>query len=341
MSAHRLFCTLQTLLSVIGRRKERPYSSVCSVIEKLSDLYIECNGKEELIYYTKVNPVFNKLVKQISRKIIPIISIKEEIRLPNPDDIFLMLPPESRQYIGYREKKGLLITYSLTDLQVIDDICNKHFRPYSLLTDDQKKNLKAHDEEYEDIKSWKEVFDKLSPTPINSAIIIDNYIFHDDSNKLQYSLYNIIKSLVPDGLQIPFHLTIFVYNKDGELKEDKMKCIVEDIHALKLGSDIKVSIIAHTNGFETHDRMILTNYHLMTSGRGFGVIDCKGVYKPAQGVVYSTFHNIDNLMSYTSIKHQHSQILDWLKDIYIDHKGMNALYAFEVGDTFNNRLISN
>lgn len=116
--------------------------------------------------------------------------------------------------------------------------------------------------------------------------------------------------------------------------------VISEIHELKLASKILVSIVSHTSGNVTHDRNILTNYHLITSGHGFGVIDYRGVKENAMGEVKSTLHNICFLPSTSSVKHQHSHILDWMKDIYIDRRGMESLYAFEVGDSFNNRLLS-
>ena len=145
--------------------------------------------------------------------------------------------------------------------------------------------------------------------------------------------------MVPKGLAIPFQLTIFLHNKNGELKKEKMEQVISEIHKLKLGSEIKVSIVAHTSGDVTHDRNILTNYHLITSGRGFGVIDSRGVKQNAQGEIKSTFHNISFLPSTNSIKHQHSHILNWMKDIYNRGRGMESVYAFKVGDDFHNRLL--
>ncbi|MCH5345878.1 MAG: hypothetical protein J1E63_02140, partial [Muribaculaceae bacterium] len=245
----------------------------------------------------------------------------------------------SSQYSGYREKYGLLVTQSLTDMQVIDDLCYTHYRPFNLLTEKQKNRLKEHGEEYEDISTWKDVFNAINIVPINSAVIIDNYIFNHFDRRKQ-SLYSIIKELVPQNLKIPFHLTIFINNENGKVEKQKMEQVIKEIHELKLGATINVSIVAHTIKNETHDRHILTNYHLITSGKGFGVIDYRNVQENTKGEIVSTFHNIEYMPAFTTHKHQHSQLLDWMKDIYVDRKGMNAIYAFEIGDKFENRLLS-
>lgn len=340
MAGHRIFCSIYTLSEIIRLRKDRPYSTVLSTIEKLGDLYLEVRSKEELLSLASINPIVKKLLKRPSRSITCIKSVLQDVKSPRADDIFLLLPPESKPYIGYRERMGILLTTSLTDMQVIDDLGTIHFRPYHLLTVDQKRKLKEHGEEYEDISSWRDVFATINVVPINAAIIIDNYLLSSNFDRRRTSLYNLIQAIVPKGLTIPFQLTIFLYNKSGELKKGKMEQVISEIHDLKLGSKIEVSIVSHTSGDVTHDRNILTNYHLITSGRGFGVIDSRGVKQNAQGEVKSTFHNINFLPSTNSIKHQHSHILDWIKDIYIDRRGMNSLYAFEVGDVFDNRLLS-
>lgn len=340
MAAHRIFCTKDTLSEVIRLRKDRPYSTVWSAIEKLGDLYLQIDSKADLLSMAAVNPLVNKLLKRPSRDISCIKSVSAEVKSPRADDIFLLLPPESKPFVDYREKMGVLLTSSLTDMQVIDDICSLHYRPFNLLTVDQKRKLQEHGEEYEDISSWKDVLSTFKLAPINASIIIDNYLLSSNFERRRPSLYNLIQALVPNGLVIPFHLTIFLYNKNGELKKEKMEQVISEIHELKLGSKIQVSIVAHTSGNVTHDRNILTNYHLITSGHGFGVIDFRGVKENAMGEVKSTLHNINFLPSTSSVKHQHSHILDWMRDIYIDRRGMESLYAFEVGDNFNNRLLS-
>lgn len=328
---------MNTLSEVIRLRKDRPYSSVFSVIEKLSDIYLESIDKAQIIKLASLNPIVNKLLKRVNRKIIPAKEIKTEIKSFKTDDIYLMLPPESSEFSDFRESKGILVTKSLTDLEYLGDLCQTTLRPFNLLTEKQKGQLRKHNEEYEDIDSWEDVFKGITIEPINSAVIIDNYLFNNFEGR-KLSVYSIIKQLVPDKLKIPFHLTIFIYN-DGKLKKDKMEQVIKEIHDLKLGSPIMVSIVAHTIKDDTHDRYILTNYHLINSGRGFGIFDFRNVKHNAKGQISSTFQNIDFLHSFNSFKHQHSQLIDLLKDIYIDKKGMESVYAFEVGDDFDNRLL--
>ena len=318
MAAHRIFCTMETLSEVIRRRKDRPFCSVLSTIEKLGDIFVECNNDSELKNLAALNPIINKLIKRPNREVKVIQSAIKEIETHRADDIFLLLPPYSKPYTDYRKKRGLLVTSSLTDMQVVDDLCNSHFRPFNLLTDVQKRKLSKNGEEYEDISSWKDVLSTINVSPINAAIIIDNYLLSSNFERRKPSLYSLIQALVPSGLTIPFHLTIFLYNKNGELKKDKMEKVISEIHELKLGSRIMVSIIAHSSGDVTHDRRILTNYHIITSGRGFGVMDSSGVKQNAQGEVTSTFQNISVLSTMNSLKNIHSHFLDWMKDIFID-----------------------
>lgn len=337
MAAHRLFCNIQTLSEVIRLRKDLPYSSVYAVIDKLSDIYLEAVDKASIIRLASTNPIINKLLKRVNRKIKPIKEIKAEIVSFKADDIYLMLPPDSSKFSEYRESHGVIVTKSLTDLEFVGNLCQTNFRPFNFLTEKQKEQLTKNYEEYEDISSWADVFDGIKIEPINSAVIIDNYLFNNFDGR-KSSLYTIIKKLVPNNLEIPFHLTIFVYN-DGGLKKEKMAQVINEIHSINLGSKLQVSIVAHTVKDETHDRHILTNYHFITSGRGFGTTDFRHVKYNAKGLISSTFHGVEFLPSLNTFKHQHSQLVDLLKDIYIDKKGMESIYAFEVGDKFNNRLL--
>lgn len=340
MAAHRLFCNIQTLSEVIRLRKDKPYSAVYAIIEKLSDLYLETIDKAQIKKLALVNPIIKKLLKRDNRRLYSINSIKEEIKSYRPDDIFLISPPDFTQFEDYRDSRGVLVINSLSDLNYLENISNSHFRPFNLLTEKQKQKLRNQNEEFEDINNWNDVFNTLRIEPINSAVIVDNYLL-DKFERRSESLYNLIKAIVPEGLVIPFHLTIFVYNKNGNLnlKQDKLNQVIEEIHKLRLGSKVKVSIIAHSRNDLTHDRYILTNFHLINSGRGFGVIDSRGVKENAQGDIRSTFFGIEFLTSSTSVKHQFSHILEWLKEIYSDNGGIETDYFFEIGDEFDNRLL--
>lgn len=130
MAAHRIFCTKDTLSEVIRLRKERPYSTVLSTIEKLGNVYVECTSESELKGLAAQNPIINKLLKRVNRDIKAIRSMDSEIKNFRADDIYLMTPPASRPYVDYKHKMGLLVTTSLTDMQMIDDMCYTHYRPY-------------------------------------------------------------------------------------------------------------------------------------------------------------------------------------------------------------------
>lgn len=248
MAGHRIFCSKYALSEVIRLRKDRPYNTVLSTIEKLGDLHLEIGSKEELLKLASINPIVNKLLKRTSRDITCVKSAIQDVKNPRADDIFLLLPPESKPFLGYREKMGILLTTSLTDMQVLDELGTSHFRPYNLLTAEQKRKLTEHGEEYEDISSWKEVLAQIKVIPINAAIIIDNYLLSSNFNRRRPSLYSLIQALVPKGLTIPFHLTMFLYNKNGELRKERMEQVVSEIHELKLDSTIEVSIVVHTLG---------------------------------------------------------------------------------------------
>lgn len=239
MAAHRIFCTKGTLSEVIRLRKDRPYSTVLSTIEKLGDLYLEVGNNTELLKLAATNPIVNKLLKRPARNIKCINTVLQDINDPRADDIFLLLPPDSKPYSNYREKMGVLLTSSLTDMQVIDDMGTSHLRPFNLLTADQKRKLQEHGEEYEDISSWKDVLATIDVAPINAAVIIDNYLLSSNFDRRKPSLYNLIQALVPNGLAIPFHLTIFLYNKNGELKKEKMEQVISEIHELN-NSSLKI-----------------------------------------------------------------------------------------------------
>ena len=99
MAAHRIFCTKDTLSEVIRLRKDRPYSTVLSTIEKLGDLYLEIGSNTELLTLAANNPIVNKLLKRPARSIMCVNTVLQDIKEPRADDIFLLLPPYNLAYL--------------------------------------------------------------------------------------------------------------------------------------------------------------------------------------------------------------------------------------------------
>lgn len=313
-----------------NRKKSTPHSIAYSIIDKLSDIVIDLS-KDQLLELFKNNPIYNQLNKRSNRKIIPRINWKDSCDMTNVgDEMFFITPGYIDKHKELRSHLGCLVVSSDADIHILDRM--NRIRPYSLIP---TKIRDVIQEEVEDINSWAEVVRPIPLRPINAAIIIDNFLFNDKFEKRkEHSLYSILHAIIPNDLEIPFHLTIFANNDNGALSEEYLKNVKSEIEHLHICKELKVSIIAHTNKSTTHDREIVTNYHYFYSGAGFSVIDDKGVQQLAKGEIRSSFHSIDTTYGIETHKHNHKRCIAWAKEIA--NKQDNKC-CFVVGD-IENRL---
>lgn len=127
----------------------------------------------------------------------------------------------------------------------------------------------------------------------NSIIIVDNYFFVDDKDsngniicewpdKLKKNLLPILQSLMPEELddRIIFEVTVFTAQERGcDWKGFENQ--YQYINTFLSEKKIKYRINFYGKCRETfHDRCILTNNVLISSGHGFGIFSKKDVSKP-------------------------------------------------------------
>lgn len=103
---------------------------------------------------------------------------------------------------------------------------------------------------------------------------------------------------------------------------------------------LKINIIAHGVTETTHDRHIITNYHIINSGKGFSVIDESGIQEVTTGGGKSVYNNIDTkTMGMLTGKHIQCQMLEWFSAIYKQLDDSRNDY-YVIGDKFDNRLLA-
>lgn len=119
--------------------------------------------------------------------------------------------------------------------------------------------------------SWRELL-CVAKHLFNALIIVDNYIFSD---KTDINLSQILETLLPYELDIPFHLTIITSNEkiwsDSELQR-RREAVVNCIEKLRpnLVDSVLIEVFAVSKS-EIHDRTIITNYMWIGSGGGFDI----------------------------------------------------------------------
>ncbi len=113
-------------------------------------------------------------------------------------------------------------------------------------------------------KGWS--FLKEYRYPSNAAVIADNYILKEPKSK-QDNLYKIIQAILPDEIEVDYHLTIFTRVVNNLAEQYKQ---IEEFLKQTYHYTIKLSIgILDLGSLSLHDRDIITNYCLYKSGAGF------------------------------------------------------------------------
>lgn len=331
-----VFCNLLFLDEVIEKRKEEPYKTIYQILYRLSNIYldIELNLLKEKI---KDNVIYQNLQKRENKGLHSKLDWKNCVDFDNiSDQVFFVDPNYIENYEQRRQNKGvLIISNTKKDLEYLDRLCRLNV--FSLIPKSVRTGFEPEVQE-----SWRDVFSKVNLRPINSLIISDNFLFNENfENIKEFSLFNLLLALVPKDLDVDFHLTIFFCNEKGLFDRNKAAKLIDEIKNLHLTNDdnkLKISIVSHSKKISTHDRHILSNYYLVNSGVGFGVIDVNGIQQIAKGESKCVFHSISDLVGDMTVKHEYNIIIEWLRKIYAQKEGVgNTFYI--VGDTFVHRLL--
>ena len=331
-----VYCNTKFLDEVIAKRKQEPHKTIYQILFRLSDIYldIELDSLKQII---KDNPIYQNLQKRENNGIHAKKGWKSRVDFNNvSDQVFFIDPDYIKNYEQIRLTMGALIISNVQkDFEYLNKMCR--LKVFALIPISERTGYETEIQE-----SWGDVFSRCNLKPINSLIISDNYLFNTDfENRKEYSLFNLLSSLIPKDLEVDFHLSIFFYNEDGQFNKNKATQLIAEIKSLHLTKDdnkLKISIISHTKKSITHDRHILSNYYLVYSGVGFSVIDANGIQQIAKGESKCVFHSISDLVGNTSIKNEYNITREWLKNIYERKEGVGPT-SYIVGDTFVHRLL--
>ena len=135
---------------------------------------------------------------------------------------------------------------------------------------------------YKGNQNWTYLLDLTSNSPsinyCNALVVVDRYLLCDRNiSTFDGNLSPIFDALLPDSLDNDILFTIFIFaethDKSVASIEEKHNLIETLIKELRPNLNFKLSIY---NSRYIHDRAIITNNIILTSGAGFDVIDRSG-----------------------------------------------------------------
>jgi hypothetical protein len=326
MGAHKFYCKEEDLNEILMFEE---HSTLNNIVDYFCDVVLEIED-DEILERTKDNPVLLKLVKREHSEVTGDKSSFD--RIDNEEyahflNDILILDLKESDTKDIRDKYGIL-AINLNETFIQDQ--NYHYG-YSI---DSTKNT---------INCWSELFKEKPLFPINSAIIIDNFLWSDIlkyKEENEDNIYPILNSIIPDTLEVPFNLMIVLQNKGNNLTKNKAKEIIKKMKKKIVSkSGVEISIITQTDTKTFHERAILTNYHYIQSHKGFVAFVNKRVKNETNGDRNWVFKDINNYVGEIQ-KHKHLSNAIKVYKLIQENKLINTDVIFNEG-FLDNTILSN
>ncbi len=147
-------------------------------------------------------------------------------------------------------------------------------------------------------KGWQSFVHQFHLNPINSIVLIDNYVLQN-ANSGKNNLIALFKSLLPHELSTIFHILIIIDNRGQKFLKRRLKDIQTQIQN-ELQNDVAypVEVCIATHGIDQnfHSRLLISNYHLIKTDHGFDLFHENGKVKFANeqefvGMYYTLYHD--------------------------------------------------
>jgi hypothetical protein len=243
------------------------YSLLYRLIHNHSDIIVDVTKEELLAIATdeknkRYNPNFKKFIKS---EIDTIVSYPETFeQMEHDDDYFSGINPRALFFLDKSivECEQMSQKYGMIFISKDDILLNLHF----LFDSDVQPITKSGNiDDWEFIQKYKH--------PCNSIIIADNYLLKEN---IEENIIAFLKYLLPDSLDINFHLTLIAGGDKSDSSFDIEKRYETIINSLQGDYDYNINLtILKTK--ENHDRNLLTNYFWINSGYGFSLFKEKKV----------------------------------------------------------------
>jgi hypothetical protein len=312
--------------------RDNEHEFLYNIITKYSNVMIDI-GENEFEKLLKDNPFIKSLLKRPHKNIYPLKkffdNIDDEDLSIFPRDIFLLDKPKS--FCDSRIDKYGVLVLSAESLSDVVILCKRQHKSYTKGDEtDNNENI-----------GWRSFIDSFELQPINSLVIIDNYIFNNE-NSGKNNLINLIGSLLPKNLEISFQVLIVIDNRSAIYNLERLEVLKNEIqHDLRnnVEYEINVGIVTHPLKQEFADRFLISNYHIIESSHGFDCYNNDGMAtRDHQSTILSAFYTLRNSEGDPEVKlmcRKLKQVKKLVEGNNIPNTSTNLL----VGDC-KNRLLS-
>jgi hypothetical protein len=225
---------------LLGKLNDLLFNSVNLIIDK------------DIVAYTE-NPFLKHLIKKSIQGSIEItcwdnfnIDIIEDDRAIDFPHAIFVLDISDEESEKYSNKFGQLICNYSSFISNLPFLINS----YSFLTNNKVTSF-----------NWNHLLPEIK---FNKLFIIDNYIL-DDKEKLKYNILSLLNYVIEKNNK---HLSeiIIITCLETRLLESRLSIIKEQINLIQ---NIEIKILNLQDAITEHDRAIITNYHYISSGKGF------------------------------------------------------------------------
>lgn len=322
---HNIYCSSGLCESLLDED-----SLLIKIANLCGDLVVDLEDTD-LLKLIEINPIAKQLMKRDTGSL---YNDKEAFeKIDNCDyssflsDILIL--DKNKDVKKIRQKYGVLA------LHIKDDFLKEqnYYFGYSLNGEKQSR-----------FKKWEDIFSVKLIEPLNSAILVDNFLW-DDLEKFNTdndeNIFPILERLVPSTLEVPFRLTIVVENGNGRFNPVNMAEKIKKIERKfkkRTGISAEVDIITHSTKKVFHERVLVTNFHYIYSDKGFTVFRDRRYKNKTKGDRNWIFMHIENYEGEIR-KHHHQDVIRSVKEALIKSKRLNTSAIFYSG-TNNNPLLN-
>ncbi len=329
MDLQNVYCSKNFFEEIVLFYNETPeYNLIFTILYEYSNVLLDISDDEFDRLLQEDGP-YKIFIKREACECIPLPDFFKNIENDDLEtystDLFF-LDKEIEYITKIRNKKGLFV-YSLEELKSILEL--------------NKPLEYTFSKERSTFSGWADLFKAKNITPINGAIIIDNYLFKDFDDRKDENILSIIANIIPAELDIPFHLTIITDNSAQQIKKkhaEKIAGIISD-HINKIHSiNPEVGIVTHSKCPDFHKRVILTNHFYIYSDKGFSIFK-KGVVKEdTDGDIRWVYDSVCNITGDLR-KYKHADMISKVTKLLNKNNNSPNQSDFIVGSS-KNRLLN-